>query len=125
MMDVPIEDSVQFMNIPLSAQALWFHLSIHGEWDGVQCRINIEYARELRRQIGASSEDVRVLMRNELILELEGYIYLENLAKFPGPVVNNDGVKEVVYVDPNTRLEYFRERVSNYRHRSVFDFENA
>lgn len=124
-MDVPVEDSVCFMNIPLSAQALWFHLSIRAEWDGVQFRISTEYARELRRQLEAADEDVRALLRNELILELDGYIYLENLAKFPGPVVDNNGVKEVVYVDPDTRLEYFRERVSKHRQMSVFDFENS
>ena len=120
-----MEDSAAFMNIPLSAQALWFHLSIRAEWDGVQFRINKNYAGEVRRQIGATGEDVRALLRNELIMEYEGYIYLENVAHYPGPVVCDNGVKEVVHVDPDTRLAYFRERVSKHRQMSVFDFENS
>ena len=124
-MDVPVEDSIGFMNLPLSAQALWFHLCIRAEWDGVQYRINTPYAREVREQIKAADEDVRVLLRNELIMEQDGYIYLENVAIYPGPVVNNNGVKEVSYLWPGTQLEYFRERVSEYRRRSVFDFENG
>lgn len=123
-MNVPVEDSVAFMQLPLSAQALWFHLCIRAEWDGLQYRINQHYAREVREDIGASGEDVRVLMRNELIVEHNGYIYLENVALYPGPVVNESGVKEVVHIFPGLRLEIGRERVSEYRRRSVFDFEN-
>ena len=124
-MDIPIEDSVQFKMLPLSVQALWFHLCVHGEWDGLQYRINKEYAREIREEIGATADDVRVLIRNELILEHDGYIYLENVALYPGPVVCENGVKEVSYIFPGSRLEISRERVSEYRRRSAFDFENT
>lgn len=120
----PVEDSTCFMNIPLSAQALWFHLFIRAEWDATHFRINTEYAKTVRRQIGATADDVRTLLHNELILDYDGYIYLENVAQFGGPVVCENGVKEVVYVDPDTRLEYARQRVSEYRQRSVFDFDN-
>ena len=113
------------MNLPLSAQALWFHLCIRAEWDGVQYRIRTASARDVREQIRADDEDVRVLLRNELIMEQDGYIYLENFSIYPGPVINNNGVKEVSYLWPGTQLEYFRERVSEYRRRTVFDFENS
>ena len=121
----PVEDSTCFMNIPLSAQALWFHLCIRAQWDGLHYHINKSYAKEIRLQLGATDEDVRVLLRNELILDYEGEIFLENVAQFGGPVVCENGVKEVVYVDPYTRLEHFRQRVSEYRQQSVFDFENG
>lgn len=125
-MDVPVEDSVGFMNIPLSAQALWFHLCIRAEWDGLCYRINRTYAREVKEDIKATAEDVRVLLRNQLILEHDGYIYLENVAVYPGPVVvNEDGMKEVSILFPGSRLEICRERVSKYRRASVFDFENS
>ncbi len=124
-MDVPIEDSVAFKMLPLSAQALWFHLCVHGEWDGLQYRINQVYAREIREEIGATADDVRVLIRNELILEHDGYIYLENVALYPGPVVCENGLKEVAHIFPGSRLEISRERVSEYRRKSVFDFENT
>lgn len=124
-MNVPVEDSVGFMMLPLSAQALWFHLCIRAEWTGLQYRINKHCAREIREDIGATGDDVRVLLRNELITEYEGYIYLENVAIYPGPVVCDNGIKEVSYIFPGTRLEFSRERVSEYRQKSVFDFENS
>ena len=124
-MDVPVEDSMGFMNIPLSAQALWFHLCIRAEWTGLYYRINCNYAREVREDIKATAADVRELLRNQLILEHDGYIYLENVALYPGPVVlNEDGTKEVSIIFPGSQLEVSRERVSKYRRASVFDFEN-
>ena len=125
-MDIPVEDSVGFMNIPLSAQALWFHLCIRAEWDGLYYRINRTYARDIREAIGATAADVRELLRNQLILEYDGYIYLENVTVYPGPVVVNEaGMKEVSILFPGSRLEICRERVSKYRRASVFDFENS
>ena len=124
-MDIPIEDSVQFMNLPLSAQALFFHLLIRAEWDGMQYRIRKDYAGDTRRLIKAKSADVRVLLDNELILEQDGYIYLENVAIYPGPVVRDNQEREVSLIWPGTRLEYSRQRVSDYRRKSVFDFEES
>ena len=122
---VPIEDSVAFTMLPLSAQALWFHLVVRAEWDGVQYRINKVYAREIREGIGASADDVRALMHNELIAELGEWIYLENVALYPGPVLVENGVKKIVHIFPGSRLEDSRQRISEYRRASVFDMENT
>ncbi|MBQ9841589.1 MAG: hypothetical protein IJO42_00590 [Clostridia bacterium] len=124
-MKAPVEDSAAFMNIPLSAQALWFHLCIRAEWDGLHYRIRKQYAHHVREDIGATADDVRTLIRNELILDYEGYIYLENVALYPGPVTCENGVKEVEHIFPGTRLQFLRERVSEYRQRSVFDLDNS
>lgn len=124
-LDVPVEDSVGFMQMQLAAQALWFHLCIRAEWYGVNLRIRKEYAREIREDIGATADDVRALIYNEFIQEYDGWIYLENVALYPGPVVNETGVREMQHIFPGTRLEHSRERVSHYRQRSVFDFDNT
>ena len=123
-MDEPIVDSVAFTMLPLSTQALWFHLVIRAEWDGAQYRINKFYAKSIKDAIGATAEDVRILAHNEMLLEYDGYVYLENVAIYPGPVVHDNGVKEVAYIFPGSRMEYYREQVSEYRRRSVFDLEN-
>lgn len=123
--DVPVEDSVAFMMLPLSVQALWFHLVVRAEWDGVQYRINKIYAREIREDIGATADDVRVLLRNELIAELGDWIYLDNVVLYPGPVLVENGVKKIAHIFPGSRLEYSRQRISEYRRASVFDMENT
>lgn len=125
MSNVPVEDSVAFMMLPLSVQALWFHLVIRAEWDGVQYRINKVYAREIREDIGATSDDVRALVNNELIVELGDWIYLENVALYPGPVVVENGVRKIAHIFPGSRLEHGRQRISEYRRTSVFDMENT
>ena len=124
-LDVPVEDSVGFMQMPLAAQALWFHLCIRAEWYNVNLRIHKEYAREIREAIGATADDVRALIYNEFILEFDGWIYLENVSLYPGPVVNENGVRELEHIFPGSRLTYSRERVRDYRQRSVFDFDNT
>ena len=125
MSNVPVEDSVAFMMLPLSVQALWFHLVIRAEWDGVQYRINKVYAREIREDIGATSDDVRALVNNELIVELGDWIYLENVALYPGPVVVENGVRKIAHIFPGSRFEHGRQRISEYRRTSVFDMENT
>ena len=98
---------------------------IRAEWDGVQYRINKVYAREIREDIGATSDDVRALVNNELIVELGDWIYLENVALYPGPVVVENGVKKIAHIFPGSRLEYSRQRISEYRRASVFDMTNT
>lgn len=121
----PVEDSVGFMMLPMSAQALWFHLYIRSEEHNGYYRINKHYAHETREQIGATAADVRALMYNELIEEMDGYIYFAPEEIYPGPVVCENGTREVCHIFPGSRLETARERVSEYRRRSVFDFENT
>lgn len=59
-----ITDSSRFVRMPLSAQALYFHLGQHADDDGV-----VE-AYPVMRMIGANEDDLRMLILKEFVIPL-------------------------------------------------------
>ena len=52
-----IIDSDAFLDMPLSAQSLYFHLSMRGDDDGF-----INNPKKIQRMIGASDDDLKLLI---------------------------------------------------------------
>ncbi len=58
-----IVDSDDFLDLPLSAQALYFHLNMEADDDGF-----INNPRKIQRGCGASTEDFELLVKERFIL---------------------------------------------------------
>ena len=56
-----ITDSAKFLKMPLSSQALYFHLGLHADDDGV-----VE-AFSVMRQTGAVEDDLRILVAKNFV----------------------------------------------------------
>lgn len=61
-----IIDSDVFLDMPLSTQALYFHLSMRADDDGF-----VDNPKKIQRMIGASSDDLKLLMAKRYILTFE------------------------------------------------------
>lgn len=61
-----ITDSDKFLDLPLSTQALYFHLNMHADDDGF-----VDNTKTIKRMIGASDGDLRTLMEQAFILPFE------------------------------------------------------
>ena len=61
-----ITDSDKFLDLPLSAQALYFHLNMHGDDDGF-----VDNTKTIKRMLGASDGDLRLLMDQNFIIPFE------------------------------------------------------
>lgn len=61
-----ITDSDKFLDLPLSTQALYFHLNMHADDDGF-----VDSTKTIKRMIGASDGDLRILMEQAFILPFE------------------------------------------------------
>ncbi|HEM6397887.1 TPA: DnaD domain protein [Streptococcus suis] len=61
-----ITDSDKFLDLPLSAQALYFHLNMHGDDDGF-----VDNTKTVKRMLGASDGDLRLLMDQNFIIPFE------------------------------------------------------
>lgn len=61
-----IIDSDAFLDMPLSAQALYFHLSMRADDDGF-----INNPKKIQRMIGASDDDCKILVMKRFILTFE------------------------------------------------------
>ena len=56
-----IIDSDEFLDMPLSTQALYFHLSMRADDDGF-----VNNPKKIQRIIGASDDDCKLLIMNSL-----------------------------------------------------------
>ena len=61
-----IVESDAFIDIPLTSQALYFHLSMQADDDGFICGVN-----KIIRMIGASKKDFEILVEKRFILKFE------------------------------------------------------
>ena len=61
-----ITDTDQFLDMPMSAQALYFHLNMEADDDGF-----LGNAKTVRRKVGASEDDMKLLMAKQFIIPFE------------------------------------------------------
>lgn len=113
-METPSMGSRGFMLMPLSAQALWFHLSARADAEN---RLSAWQAKQIREDIGATQDDVRMLMQNRYITsEEEGArIRVEDRATYWGMVDGQAG-REVIHSYFH-RQEIWRESLAEYEKR--------
>lgn len=64
-----IIDSDAFLDMPLSTQALYFHLSMRADDDGF-----LNNARKIQRLVGASDDDLKLLLMKRFVIGFEGGI---------------------------------------------------
>lgn len=64
-----IVDSDAFLEMPLSAQALYFHLSMRADDDGF-----LNNAKKVRKIIGASEDDLKLLIAKRFVITFDGGI---------------------------------------------------
>lgn len=64
-----IIDSDLFLEMPLSAQALYFHMSMRGDDDGF-----INNPKRIMRMIGCADDDMRILIEKKFIIPFESGI---------------------------------------------------
>lgn len=66
MFTTKIVDSDAFLDMPLSAQALYFHLNMRADDDGF-----VNNPKKIQRMIGASEDDLKLLIAKRFILTFE------------------------------------------------------
>ena len=66
MFSLEIVDSDAFLTMPLSTQALYFHLGMHADDDGV-----VNSPRKIQKSIGAAEDDLKILVAKRFIIPIE------------------------------------------------------
>ena len=69
MFTMKIVDSDAFLDMPLSAQALYFHLNMRADDDGF-----VNNPKKIQRMIGANDDDLKVLIAKRFVLAFESGI---------------------------------------------------
>ena len=93
-----IIDSDAFVDMPLSTQALYFHLSMRADDDGF-----INNPKKIQRMIGCADDDLKLLIAKRFILPFDSGVVVIKHWKIHN-YIRNDRYKETVYQDEKSRL---------------------
>ena len=93
-----IIDSDAFLDMPLSAQALYFHLAMRADDDGF-----INNPKKIQRMIGASEDDFKLLIVKSFIIPFETGIVVIKHWKIHN-YIRKDTYKETLYKEEKSTL---------------------
>ena len=107
-----IIDSDAFLDMPLSAQALYFHLSMRADDDGF-----VNNPKKIQRMVGASDDDCKLLILKRFILTFESGVIVIKHWKIHN-YIQKDRYKETVYLKEKSELTIdennsYAERIQN------------
>ena len=93
-----IIDSDAFLDMPLSTQALYFHLSMRADDEGF-----VGKPKKIMRMIGASEDDLKILIMKRYILTFDSGIVVIKHWKIHN-YIQNDRLKETTYLEEKALL---------------------
>ena len=94
-----IVDTDAFLDMPLSSQALYFHLSMRADDDGF-----IGGHKKIMRMIGCSEDDMKILLAKNFIIPFESGVCVIKHWKIHN-YIQSDRYSETTYVEEKARLE--------------------
>lgn len=94
-----IIDSDAFLTMPLSAQALYFHLAMRGDDEGF-----VNKPKSIMRTIGANDDDLTLLIAKKFIIPFESGVVVIKHWKIHN-YIRGDRIKETVYQEEKSMLE--------------------
>lgn len=100
-----IIDSDTFLDMPLSAQALYFHLSMRADDDGF-----INNPKKIQRMIGASDDDCRLLIMKQLIIAFDSGVIVIRHWRLHN-YIQKDRYKPTLYQNEKSTLELDESKV--------------
>lgn len=108
MISKKITDTDKFLAMPLSTQALYFHLNTHGDDYGF-----VDKAKTIQRTIGASEDDLKLLIAKQYIIPFEsGVVVIKDW--FVHNIIRKDRLKETDYIDEREKLQITQKRSYEY-----------
>ena len=93
-----IIDSDAFLDMPLSAQALYFHLSMRADDDGF-----INNPKKIQRMVGASDDDCKLLIMKRFVITFESGVIVIKHWKIHN-YIRNDRYKPTIYQEEKSQL---------------------
>ena len=94
-----IIDSDSFLDMPLTTQALYFHLNMRADDDGF-----INNPKKIVRMIGSSDDDLKLLLAKSFIIVFENGIIVIKHWRINN-YIRNDRYKETLYLEEKSKLD--------------------
>ena len=115
MFSLQVVDTDKFMDMPTSAQALYFHLGMHGDDDGF-----VSAPRKIARASGCNDDDMRLLAAKGYIIPFDSGVVVITDWRINN-TLQNDRYKETVYQGEKSMLH--SEKSGRYLVASTLDTE--
>ena len=93
-----IVESDSFLDMPLSSQALYFHLSMYADDDGF-----LNAPKRIQRTIGATDDDLKLLIAKKFVIPFETGVMVIKHWKINN-FIRKDRYKETAYTDEKSML---------------------
>ena len=106
-----IIDSDAFLDMPLSTQALYFHLNMRADDDGF-----LNNPKKIQRMIGASEDDLKVLIAKRFVLTFENGVIVIKHWKMHN-LIRKDRYSQTQYVELLETLDV--ERNGSYTEKPI------
>ena len=110
-----ITDTDTFLDMPLSSQALYFHLNMHADDDGF-----VSNAKTIRRMTGASEDDLKLLLAKQFIFSFESGVVVIKDWKIHN-YIRKDTYNNTIYSDEKEHLAEDKNGAYTFRGRAVDD----
>lgn len=91
MFSLQVVDTDKFMDMPVSAQALYFHLGMHGDDDGF-----VSSPRKISRAAGCNDDDMRLLVAKGFIIPFDNGVVVITDWKINN-TLKNDRYQETIF----------------------------
>lgn len=113
MFSLQVVDTDKFMDMSTSAQALYFHLGMHGDDDGF-----VASPRKIARAAGCNDDDMRLLAAKGFIIPFDSGVVVIADWKINN-TLQNDRYKETIYQEEKATLQF--EKSGKYLLGSIMD----
>ena len=110
-----IIDSDAFLDMPLSAQSLYFHLSMRADDDGF-----INNPKKIQRMIGASDDDLRLLNLKKFIIGFDSGIIVIKHWKIHN-YIQSDRYKPTIYTEEKAMLSQKKSKAYTLETECIHD----
>lgn len=111
-----ITESDAFLDMPMSAQCLYFHLNMSADDDGF-----LNSPKKIQRQVGASDDDFKLLLAKSFIIAFESGIIVIKHWKMHN-YIQSDRYKPTDYIEEKSRL-YIKKNKSYTLNENEMDTE--
>lgn len=113
-----IIDSDAFLDMPLSSQALYFHLSMRADDDGF-----VNGAKKIKRTLGCSDDDFGLLLAKNFIIPFEGGVCVIKHWKIHN-YIQKDRYKPTLYADLKDKLSLKNNGIYSMDTQCIQDVSN-
>lgn len=94
-----ITDTDRFLDMPASAQNLYFHLNMHADDDGF-----LGNAKTIKRMVGASDDDLKLLVTKQFLIPFDDGVVVIKDWRIHN-YIRSDRYRSTIYTDHKNSLQ--------------------